>query len=300
MESSCPCWVVRAAFNVRFPLMIGLVGTYKMTAEQVKVAIPAALEAGYRLFDTATIYKNEEAVGQALNEELTKRGLSRADIFVTSKLQTLDQGYENAQAAIDRSLERLKLGYIDMYLIHWPGASGMEPTDPRNRQARQGSWRALEEALVAGKLRAIGVSNYLENHIREMREYAHTLPMVNQIELHPLYVPDATITACHQMGVHVQAYSSLGRGKLIEDSFLAHHQEVIQMANAHGKSPSQVYLRWALQHGFSILPKSVTPERIRSNSEVFDFSLTDREMGYLDRLHRTEEQKVCWDPKIVV
>lgn len=285
---------------MQYYLLIDLVGTYKMTAEQVKVAIPVALEAGYRLFDTATIYKNEEAVGQALCEGLAKQGLSRADIFVTSKLQTLDQGYENAQAAIDRSLERLKLEYIDMYLIHWPGASGMEPNDSRNRQARQGSWRAFEEALASGKLRAIGVSNYLENHVREMREYARTLPMVNQIELHPLYLPDEAIKACHQMGVHVQAYSSLGRGKLIEDSFLAQHQEVIQMANAHGKSASQVYLRWALQHGFSILPKSITPERIRSNSEVFDFSLTDKEMSYLDRLHLTEEQKVCWDPKSVV
>lgn len=276
-----------------------VVGTYKMTAEHVKVAIPAALDAGYRLFDTATIYKNEEAVGQVLREELAKRGLSRADIFVTSKLQTLDQGCEKARAAIDRSLERLGLDYMDMYLIHWPGASGIEPTDPRNRQARQGSWQALEEALAAGKLRAIGVSNYLEAHLREMREYARTPPMVNQIELHPLYVPDETIQTCHQMGIHVQAYSSLGRGKLIEDSFLAQHHEVAHMARAHNKSPSQIYLRWALQHGFSILPKSITPERIRSNSQVFDFGLTTGEMEYLDRLHLSEGQKICWDPKAV-
>lgn len=263
------------------------------------MAIPLAIDAGYRLFDTATIYKNEEAVGQALREGLTKRGLARAEVFVTSKLQTLDQGYENAQAAIDRSLTRLGLEYIDMYLIHWPGASGMEPSDPHNRQARQGSWRALEEALAAGKLRAIGVSNYMENHLLEMHEYARTLPMVNQIELHPLYVPEETIKVCHQMGVHVQAYSSLGRGKLIEDVFLTQHQEILQMAKTHGKSPSQVYLRWALQHGYSILPKSITPERIQSNCQVFDFDLTNAEMEYLDRLHQTEERKVCWDPKAV-
>ena len=270
-----------------------------MVEENIRVAIPAALDAGYRLFDTATIYKNEQFVGEVLKKELTTRGLKRADIFVTSKLQTLDQGYENAKAAIERSLAKLDLEYIDMYLIHWPGASGIEPSDPKNRELRMGSWKALEEALAEGKLHTIGVSNYTLRHLTEMEEYAKTMPTVNQIELHPLYYPDDVIEYCQAKGVHVQAYSSLGRGRLLEADFLDKHPRIKQIAVAHQATLNQVYLKWALQHEFSILPKSNSPDRIRSNAQVYNFLLAPEEMHYLDDIHRETQLKICWDPKLV-
>lgn len=271
-----------------------------MVEENVQIAIPAALDAGYRLFDTATIYKNEQFVGSTLKKELATRGMKQSDIWITSKLQTLDQGYEAARRAIDLSLEKLGMGYIDMYLIHWPGASGLSPSDPSNRERRQGSWRALEEALGEGKLRAIGVSNYMENHLREMEEYARVMPMVNQIELHPLYYPDNVVEYCQAKGILVQAYSSLGRGKLLEADFLQKHARLTEMTDRYRVTISQIYLKWALQHCFSILPKSSTPERIASNAQLYHFNLSDDDMKYLDDIHRTDNRKICWDPATVV
>jgi len=270
-----------------------------MTGENVQMAIPAALDAGYRLFDTATIYKNEQSVGSTLTKELAARGMKRKDVWITSKLQTLDQGYEAAKRAIDLSLQQLGMDYIDMYLIHWPGASGLSPSDPSNRECRQGSWKALEEALDEGKLRAIGVSNYMENHLREMEEYARVMPMVNQIELHPLYYPDKVVEYCQAKDILVQAYSSLGRGQLLEADFLQKHTRLTEMTEKHKATASQVYLKWALQHRFGILPKSNAPERIASNAQLYHFNLSDDDMKYLDDIHRTDGRKICWDPAAV-
>lgn len=274
-----------------------LVGTYKMLGEHVEVAIPAALQCGYRLFDTATIYRNEEHVGRVLREQMEAQGIRREDVFVTSKLQTLDQGYDRARAAVDASLQKLGLDYIDLYLIHWPGASATEPSDPRNAILRRESWKALEEALAAGKLRAIGVSNYMVRHLQEMEGYAQVPPMVNQIELHPLYYPRDVVQYCQQRGILVQAYSSLGRGKLLEDAFLAAHPPIGHMMHRHGVSAGQVYLRWALQHNFGILPKSNDPGRIATNADLFGFVLDPAEMQYLDDLSVQEWNKICWDPQ---
>ena len=278
--------------------MVGL-GTYKMLRENVEVAIPAAIDCGYRLFDTATIYRNEEDVGRVLGQLISSGKVSRSDIFVISKLQTADQGYGSAKKAIEASRQKLNLEYIDCYLIHWPGASGLDPSDPRNKEMRAGSWRALEEALDAGFLRSIGVSNYMHSHLAEMEVYAKVMPMVNQIELHPLYYPEDTIEYCQRRGIFVQAYSSLGRGKLLEETFLAAHPKISEMARLHGKEPSQVYLKWALQHSFGILPKSISASRVQSNIDLFDFELGAAEMQYLDALHFLEEQKICWDPRPV-
>lgn len=289
--------MVTLSNGIKMP-MLGL-GTYKMLEGHVKVAIPAALSAGYRLFDTATSYRNEQHVGEVLLEELQRRGMARKEVFVTSKLQTADQGYEAATKAIAASLERLGLTYIDLYLIHWPGASGMEPNDPQNSQMRRGSWKALEEALTAGKLRAIGVSNYMVNHLKEMEDYATVMPMVNQFELHPLYYPEDLIQYCQTHNIFIQAYSSLGRGKLIESSFIEGHPQIKTMCGKHQKSPSQIFLRWAWQHAFGILPKSNGPERIAENADIFTFVLDSEEMNHLDNLHRTEPQKICWNPKMV-
>lgn len=283
--------------GIEMPLL-GL-GTYKMVEENVKVAIPAALDAGYRLFDTATVYRNEEFVGETLRKELAARGMKRGDIFVTSKLQTADQGYEAALRAVDISMKKLGLEYIDLYLIHWPGAAGLDPTDKRNLERRKESWRALEEAMKAGKLRAIGVSNYMLNHLVEMEEYAQVTPMVNQIELHPAYFPDDVVGYCRSKGILVQAYSSLGRGKLLEGDFIDRHSLIMELAQRKQVTISQIYLRWAWQHSFSILPKSNNPERIKENADIFRFELDSEEMKYLDDIHKSEPNKICWDPKAV-
>lgn len=289
--------MVTLSNGIKMP-KLGL-GTYKMLEEHVKVAIPAALSAGYRLLDTATSYRNEQHVGKTLLEELRRCGMDRKEVFVTSKLQTADQGYEAATKAIATSLERLGLTYIDLYLIHWPGVSGMEPNDPQNSQMRRGSWKALEEALAAGKLRAIGVSNYMVSHLKEMEEYATVMPMVNQFELHPLYYPEDLIRYCQTHNIVIQAYSSLGRGKLIEPSFIEAHPRIKAMCGKHQASASQIFLRWAWQHEFGILPKSNNPERIKKNADIFKFVLDSEEMSHLDNLHQTEPLKICWDPKTV-
>lgn len=285
--------------SVGFFSFYGVVGTYKMTKENVEIAIPAALEAGYRLFDTATIYRNEEFVGETLRKEMACRGIARSSVFITSKLQTKDQGYEAASAAIDTSLAKMGVDYIDLYLIHWPGAAGLDPSDPLNKELRIGSWRALEEALVVGKLRSIGVSNYMLKHLQEMEEYAKVMPMVNQIELHPAYYPEDVIGYCQSKQIVIQAYSSLGRGKLLEDEFMTEHSQVVKISERHRATISQVYLRWALQHNWGILPKSNNPHRIKENASILHFELNEKEMHYLHSIHIKETQKICWDPIVV-
>lgn len=272
------------------------VGTFQMSAQDVETAVPAALRAGYRLFDTAAVYRNERAVGEALRAGTVARG----DLFVTSKLQPADQGYAPAAAAIDDSLAKIGLGCIDLYLVHWPGAAKVSPADPENRTRRMGSWRALEEALAAGKVRAIGVSNYGVRHLREMEAYAQVMPMVNQIELHPTCYPEDVLEYCREAGIFVQAYSSLGRGRLLEADFLDAFPEVAQIAGRHGASVGQVLLRWALQHGFGLLPKSTSPARIAANADIIRFGLAPDEMHYLDGIHRTRSAKYCWDSSVVV
>lgn len=270
-----------------------------MEAQDVEQSLPGAMDAGYRLIDTATSYRNECHVGRVLKENMRRLGIGREDVFVTSKLQTADQGYEAASKAIDVSLGRLDLEYIDLYLVHWPGAAGHDPNDPENLAKRTGSWKALEEALQQGKVRAIGVSNYTVRHLQEMEQYAQTMPMVNQIELHPLYYPSDVISYCQDKGILVQAYSSLGRGQLLEAAFLDRHEPIKVMAATHKVTTGQIFLKWALQHGFGILPKSSSPGRVHENAQVFHFTLTDAEMDYLDAIHVKETRKICWDPQIV-
>lgn len=281
-----------------FYWLYGLVGLYKMSPNDMEIAVSAALATGYRLFDTATIYRNEEALGRVLAQQLAhpSHSLTRSSLFITSKLQTADQGYEEAKAAIEQSRQRLGVDYIDLYLVHWPGASGLDPEDPRNAEKRRGSWRALEEAREKGLIRAIGVSNYEVRHLKEMQEYAQILPAVNQIEIHPLYYPSDVINCCNELGIHVQAYSSLGRGRLLEETFLQSHSPILEMVNTLGVSLSQIYLRWALQHGFSILPKSTRPDRIQLNSNLYHFSLNPDQMAYLDSIHHPGNEKICWNP----
>lgn len=240
---------------------------------KTKSAVLAALRAGYRHIDTAAVYGNEAQVGAALVES----GVPREQVFITTKLWNNDHGYDKALAAFETSLKRLKLDYVDLYLIHWPVAG-----------LRLESWRALEQLHADGRARSIGVSNFLAPHLEELRHKARVLPAVNQIELSPFLQRRETVARSRELGIALAAYSPLTRGQRLG------HPGVKRIAERAGRSPAQVLLRWGIQHGFVVLPKSVTPARIEENAALFDFSLDTEAMSQLDEL---EEGLVTgWDP----
>jgi diketogulonate reductase-like aldo/keto reductase len=236
-------------------------------------AVTAALELGYRHVDTARIYGNEADVGAAIKAS----GLPRDDVFVTTKLWNDDHGYDTALRALDASIGRLGLDHVDLYLIHWPVQG-----------KRRDSWRALERAFADGRARAIGVSNYLVPHLRELLGEAKVVPHVNQIELTPFLQRRDTCALCREHGIVVEAYSPLTRGRRLD------HPTVVAIARAAGRTPAQVLLRWGIQHGFAVLPKSVHRERIAENAAVFDFTLDAAAMSKLDDLE--EGLAIGWDP----
>jgi diketogulonate reductase-like aldo/keto reductase len=241
---------------------------------RTKPAVLAALAAGYRHVDTAAVYGNEAQVGAALAES----GIARDQLFVTTKLWNQDQGYDKALAAFDTSLKRLHLDYVDLYLIHWPVA-----------QLRLDSWRALERLFADKRARSIGVSNFLLPHLLELEGAAKVLPAVNQIELTPFLQRRETVERCQKLGIKLEAYSPLTRGKRLD------HPVLLELSAATKRSPAQVMLRWGIQHGFVVLPKSVTPTRIEENAAVFDFTLNADAMQRLDAL---EEGLVTgWNPE---
>jgi diketogulonate reductase-like aldo/keto reductase len=238
-----------------------------------KRAILAALEAGYRHIDTASIYGNEAAVGAAIAES----GVARSEVFVTTKLWNQDQGYERALRAFDASLKKLRFDYVDLYLIHWPVA-----------ELRLESWRALEQLFADKRARSIGVSNFLLPHLRELTSAAKVLPAVNQLELTPFLERRETVALCRELGITLEAYSPLTRGQRLS------HPVVVELAQQVRRTPAQVLLRWGIQQGFVVLPKSVTPARIQENAALFDFELDTAAIKRLDDL---EEGLVTgWNP----
>ncbi|XP_055757531.1 uncharacterized oxidoreductase Mvan_2161 [Salvelinus fontinalis] len=275
--------------GARMPLL-GL-GTYRLRGpDDILQAVDAALSTGYRSFDTASVYRNEADLGRALRLLLPKHGLSRADVFITSKLGPKDQGSRAREGAL-RSLELLDLDYIDLYLIHWPGTQGLGVGDKRNPENRAQSWAVLEELHAQGKLRAIGVSNYTPGHMKELLEGCCVTPAVIQVEFHPRLSQGEMRHLCGEKGVCFQAYSSLGTGSLLQDPL------VVQIAQGYGLTTAQVLLRWAVQQGVPVLPKSSHPTRVAENGCVFDFELTAEDMERLGGMDCG--QKYCWDPSQV-
>lgn len=290
MSSSSTTPSVLLNTGVQMPLL-GL-GTYKLVgAEDVHRAVDAALAAGYRAFDSAAVYRNEADLGRALKELLPKYGLTREDVFITSKLGPKDQGEKAMEGAL-HSLSQLDLGYIDLYLIHWPGTQGHLVSDQRNPGNRAQSWAALEELHAHGKLKAIGVSNYTVAHMRELMQSCKIPPAVLQVEFHPRLCQAELRSLCKEYGVCFQAYSSLGKGELVTDPL------VMELAKNCERTPAQVLLRWAVQQGIPVLPKSSNPDRIKDNARLFDFSLSDTDMDRLTALDCGH--KYCWDPSEVV
>ena len=241
--------------------------------EETQRAVRTAIAQGYRHIDTARIYGNERDVGLAVRE----CGVPREELFITTKLWNDDQGYEPALRACERSLKELGLEYVDLYLVHWPVPG-----------RRLESWRALEKLFAEGKCRAIGVSNFLERHLEELLPRAQVVPAVNQVEQHPFLHLPSLLSYCAAKGIVVEAYSPLTKGMRLDDARIG------EVARKHGRSPAQVLLRWGLEHGLVVLPKSTHEGRIRENAAVFDFSLSSEDMKRLDGLN--EDLYTGWDP----
>jgi len=236
-------------------------------------AVLEALRVGYRHVDTARIYGNEADVGAAVRSS----GVARQQVFVTTKLWNDDQGYDQTLRAFDESLQRLGLDYVDLYLLHWPVGG-----------RRLDSWRALERLYEDKRARSIGVSNFLVPHLKELLGVAKHAPAVNQIELTPFLQRRDTTAFCRQHGIVIEAYSPLTHGQRMD------HPVVANVARRVGKTVAQVLLRWSVQHGNVVLPKSTKPSRIAENARIFDFTLDERAMADLDAL---EEGLVTgWDP----
>jgi diketogulonate reductase-like aldo/keto reductase len=252
-------------------------GTWQITpGEQTKQAVLTALEAGYRVIDTARIYGNEKGVGEALRES----GIPREELFITTKLWNEDQGYDSALTACQRSLERLGLDYLDLYLIHWPATS-----------RRHDAWRAFEKLLADDLIKAAGVSNYTVEHLKQLLERSELTPAVDQIEFHPyIYMQQrAVLEFCQTKDILIEAYSPLRR--FGSDT----PPEVSQIADRHGVSPQQVVLRWCIQQGTLPLPRSANPDHIGSNFDVFNFELTEEDMRAVNQL--SDGERVTWDPE---
>jgi 2,5-diketo-D-gluconate reductase A len=244
--------------------VIGL-GVGELSDAETEESVSAALEAGYRSIDTASAYGNEAAVGRAI----ASSGVPRSELFVTTKLATADQGFQSSQDALKESLERLGLDYVDLYLIHWPAGEHGKYVD---------SWGGLMSSQGAGLTRSIGVANFNEEHLSNIVDLSFVAPVVNQIELHPL-LNQAELRAVNESrGVVTEAYGPLGVGRLLDNP------TIVSIADAHGKTPAQALIRWSIQLGNVVIPRSSSPDRVRSNLEVFDFELTDDEMATLNGL----------------
>ncbi|KAK3831691.1 MAG: putative reductase [Linnemannia elongata] len=337
---------------------VGL-GTYRVRDQPtLDTCLLEALRSGYRLIDTATVYRNEAAIGNSLKRILEQNlipGLTRQDIFLTSKLAPKDQGYDACYQAVTDSLRNLQVDYIDLYLIHWPGTSKLKLQDPQNAINRVESWRALEDLYHGKKLRAIGVSNYTLAHLAQLIERPHNshahhqdsttmatgtavplartmvIPHVHQFEMHPRLFQKPLVDYCQAHRIQVQAYSSLGESRLVSltpppppamDSnyntaplpgaldimpglirkYFAHvtsttaHLSEEEEKEEYPRRAAQILLRWGLQHGAVVIPKSTHPERIRNNIDLFSFAIDNQDMAALDAYSvEGERTRYCWD-----
>lgn len=249
-------------------------GLWKVQNEQqFRASVETALNAGYRHFDTAQVYGNEQLLG----ETWTNYGVRREELFITTKIWLKNFGYRHVGPSFEESLRKLQTDYVDLLLLHFPVTV-----------LRRKAWRALEEIQATGKAKHIGVSNYTVRHLEDMKKYTSVTPAVNQVELHVFLQQPELIEYCRGKGILVEAYSPLAHGKAMDDP-------VVQaVADKHGKSYAQIMLRWCIEQELVVLAKSVTPERITQNMQIFDFALDDEDKLALKALNRN--LRTCWDP----
>lgn len=278
MEDMKSCAVLRN--GVKMP-WLGF-GTYKIEdGTSVVDSVKEAVKAGYRHIDTASFYGNETGIGTAVKES----GKGREELFLASKVWNTDQGYESTLKAFEASIKKLGTDYLDLYLIHWPTPLMHE------------SWRALERLYKEGRVRAIGVSNFTEGHLKALMQEAEVMPMVNQVEFHPLLVQDELREFCKANGIQLEAWSPLMRGRLSGIPLLE------ELARKYKKTVSQVVLRWDIQMGIAAIPKSSNPSRIKENADIFDFELSSEDVMKIKELDKgmrvgAEPDKVYADPEI--
>ncbi|MGA9290637.1 MAG: aldo/keto reductase [Anaerobacillus sp.] len=260
-------WTTTTLHNgVEMPTL-GL-GVWKMeNNDEVKTAVNAAIDAGYKAIDTAAAYKNEEGVGKAIKENSTPR----EDLFITSKVWNDDQGYDSTLKAFEDTVSKLGIETLDLYLIHWPVEGKYKET-----------WKAMEKLYKDGRIRAIGVSNFHPQHLEDLMKDAEIKPMINQVEFHPLLNQKELRDYCKQHSIQLEAWSPLAQGKLLDNDV------VKGIAEQHGKSTAQVIIRWDLEHEVVTIPKSSNPERIKQNFDVFDFELTKDDIRAIDELNQNE------------
>ncbi|MGF7047732.1 diketogulonate reductase-like aldo/keto reductase [Paenibacillus sp. DS2015] len=262
--------------GVKMP-WLGL-GVFKVEeGSEVVHTVKNAIKLGYRSIDTAAAYRNEEGVGQGILEGIQEAGLTREDIFVTSKVWNPDQGYESTLAAFDLTMNKLGLEYLDLYLVHWPVKTKYKDT-----------WRAIEKLYTDKRVRAIGVSNFHVHHLEDLLQDAEITPMVNQVEYHPRLAQLELRSYCKEKGIQLEAWSPLMQGKLLD------HPVLKDIANQHSKSVAQVILRWDIQNGFVTIPKSVKEERMIENSNIFDFELSVEDMKQIEAIN--DNTRVGSDP----
>lgn len=269
-------WDIESTIELRGGVPIPRFGLGVFRAGQgqgTQDAVRWALARGYRHIDTARVYRNEEDVGVALADS----PVARADVFLTTKLWNRQQGYDETLRAFDESLAALRVERVDLYLMHWPVA-----------ETRLASWKAMERIHAEGRAQAIGVSNFMRRHLDELFAHCTVPPAVNQIELHPFCQQPDAVAASEERGVVVEAYSPLTKARRLDDPTLA------SVADESGRTVAQVLIRWALQKGWVVIPKSANERRIDENASVFDFALTHAQMARLDALE--EDDHLAWDP----
>ncbi len=251
--------------NIEIPAL-GL-GTYRLTEPaEVRRAVLAALEVGYRHFDTADIYGNHRQLARVFKES----GIDRGELFITSKIWNSDHGYNNTFRVYDRLLNELETDYLDLFLIHWPGFT----------YSYLDTWQAMIELYKNGRVRSIGVSNFLISHLEKLLEETGFAPAVNQIELHPYLVDWELVNYCREHNIAIEAWAPILKGQMAGDPVL------IEIGKKYGKTPVQVALRWHIQNGFIAIPKSANPQRIRENFDIWDFELSDDDMQKINALNR--------------
>lgn len=270
MKSICDTYILSNGMEIP---CLGF-GTYNPQGGDNVALIRTAIEAGYRYFDTASLYETERALGCAVRES----GIDRKELFIASKLWTDEMGYQETKQALMRSLDRLQMDYLDLYLIHWPKQS---ENDPDWKQKIIDTWLAMEELYDQGKIKALGLSNFLPHHLDVILENCKIMPVVDQLELHPGYLQEAAVSYAASKGVALQAWSPLGRAKLLEDPFIQ------TLAIKYGKSTAQICLRFLLQKNIIPLVKASNMQRMKSNMDIFDFEISKEDMHMVECMPQT-------------